>query len=854
MSASRRLQQFTMATTDKQLDAGLSGLATDDADNAPRRLSSRKMLMGLGAALLVGLASAGYVYLNSGDGLTPEQRLSTALELLDRRDNANALLRARNYAKQVEADELTEPGLAGATEYVLGIVAFRQAESLDEERREQQYVAAAEYLQEAERRAFVTSRGPDSRRPEWAFALGMSLHFIGSVTKSRPLLEEAVESYEDGKVEAAVLLAEIYLDLKTPKELKQALALNSVVIKSSQLAPTQRNRAYLQRAQILHLLNRPAEAEVALSQVSQETSDQGTIVFRALALMADGQYAAASQKLEPVATGGGLEEVYARQALFHMGICAEKLHDVDSAINHFERVVQKYPKSHEGLAASLRVGDLLRANNRTEEALEYYSHALRTVRDPNDFRNRWLSLTEFRDITLAAWNGWVDQDAFEEAIALAKLMTPLFAKVESMRLVAGANQRWAEKLAAEYENGTYDKRMKLEDQVSAHWRASGQSHAALASMLRTDPTYSEIVWTSAEHFRRGHDFEKALAQFIEFIDSRPKQRLPTAYVRQARTLMDLDRLDEALPIFQQVIKKYPTDPAAFEAQFVIGQCYLEQNKLDLAEQAWRDIVTSEPLSPSANEWRMALFSLGRLLYHTAARAHRKLESSDAKTTDAEAPDAQVSDAKAKKPDAQDAWDAVFTRWDETVTRFDEFLKRYPNSVNAIEARYLLAKALQQSSLQPRRRLETAETENARNELRAKLRQLLEQTIREFSILQSQLIAKDEAGRLNELGQRILHDSYFEIARTYYDLDEYANAINAYRAATNKYPRDPEVLLAYVNMTNCFDRLGKPEEARSMLEQAKVILNGLPEDIFEQQATNMNKQEWQQWLSWASRLH
>ncbi len=62
----------------------------------------------------------------------------------------------------------------------------------------------------------------------------------------------------------------------------------------------------------------------------------------------------------------------------------------------------------------------------------------------------------------------------------------------------------------------------------------------------------------------GHDFERALTQCDSFIRAEPPRDMPSVYVLRARTLMDLDRLNDALGDLQFVIENAPTDAAAFE--------------------------------------------------------------------------------------------------------------------------------------------------------------------------------------------------------------------------------------------------------------------------------------------------
>ena len=92
----------------------------------------------------------------------------------------------------------------------------------------------------------------------------------------------------------------------------------------------------------------------------------------------------------------------------------------------------------------------------------------------------------------------------------------------------------------------------------------------------------------------------------------------------------------------------------------------------------------------------------------------------------------------------------FNPWDEPIRRLGEYLERYPDVPESVEARDLLAKSFQQSAKLPRGKLKTAETENARLELRRTMDRLLNQGRLEFQQLQRQLLTHDESDRLPEL--------------------------------------------------------------------------------------------------------
>jgi tetratricopeptide (TPR) repeat protein len=197
---------------------------------------------------------------------------------------------------------------------------------------------------------------------------------------------------------------------------------------------------------------------------------------------------------------------------------------------------------------------------------------------------------------------------------------------------------------------------------------------------------------------------------------------------------------------------------------------------------------------------------------------------------------------------------VFGRWKEAIADLEQFIDRYPTAPEVREARYMLAKAWQRSAEGFEQSLKSAETENARTEFRRQKIQQLELAITEFNRLQIELRDDLEADRLNELGQTLLRNCSFEVAHTYYALGRFDDAIDAYSSAATRYQLQAETLTAYVQMANCYEQMGKRAEARSMLEQAKVIVNQIPDTAFQSPGTTLTRDEWRTWLNWAMGLN
>jgi TolA-binding protein len=808
-------------------------------DKVTKFVRARWKPLGIAASVLI-LASIYFLTTTGKPEKTSKEILAEALTILESTQDLKTRSEAQEMAYTLKKKEYQDPDFPGALYFIFGVVAFRNAEELTGESQDHQYLIASRYLKEAERRAV-----DQAHRPEWCYALGTCLYLLGSTKKSRPLLEEAVESYPQGKLKASMMLTDIYLDHKEETELKKAFDLNTQALQIEGLDPVAQDRLYLQRAQILLGQGKNEQAQQILSQVKQQESvNQVTVVFQAQTLMAEGKYQEALVMLAPVKDNLGLERKFSRQASYLMGLCAESLNDSEAAIGFYEQTTHRYAGTHEGLAAYLHLAELLRKNGRTEEALIAYRTALRSFGNPEDFRNRWITLERIRTYVLDAWNDWVDEEkirngvtTFNAAIQLSDYLPPLLPDVQAKELAANANRRWAEYFERLYEKSPVSQQVEMKPKLNERWKQSGRAYYELSRLLNTTNRYGEILSISAEHFQKGQDFETALKVLTRFINTNPDKKMPQALVRRGEILLELDQLDDAINHFQRVITNYPTDVASFEAKYLLGVAYLEKDELDHANNIWKEILESSNLTPKAKQWMDSLFALGKLSFHRG------------KIAEAQATEAKGESQSEKLP----ATDARVAYYEEATKRLSEYVSRYPESAKIYEARYLLARSLQNQADQPLQEMKSAKTDNARQELKRKQFIFLKMAIQQLQILNRELRKLEAQDRLDSLGKKLLKSACFGIAHLLYLTEEYEEAIKSYHEAVNRYPQCTEVLIAYMKMSGCYENLGKKNEAKSMLEQAKIILKQMPDKVFDSKASNLGREEWNRWLDWSREL-
>jgi tetratricopeptide (TPR) repeat protein len=110
-------------------------------------------------------------------------------------------------------------------------------------------------------------------------------------------------------------------------------------------------------------------------------------------------------------------------------------------------------------------------------------------------------------------------------------------------------------------------------------------------------------------------------------------------------------------------------------------------------------------------------------------------------------------------------------------------------------------------------------------------------------------------RLDELYVKL---SYFRKADAVYDLSKvselvdlalFSEAAEAYDRAAWVYQKDPMAMSAYVQMINCYLRLGDARKARMTLERARWALKQIDDVAFAAGDSSENRAYWEDYWSW-----
>ncbi|RIK80975.1 MAG: hypothetical protein DCC67_08675 [Planctomycetota bacterium] len=745
----------------------------------------------------------GEVTLETIDPITADQ----ALLALDQ----GRLSDAKSLVGQMQHHPAPPEALAKAL-FVLGALKSEEAshEPLPDRRRAMHQVAAR-YLDKA--------RGlglPEERTGQLSFLLGSSLARSGRWDEALPLLEEARRDVAQPATEIYSLLVEAIFAQAEP-DLNLALSYNSRVLEDPNLPADQRDRALLLAAGVYLRQQKFADARAMLDQMSAEGPLAASRVLllgrieieEAQALPSGSPEQArklqvASEllgKIHPVESNAN---DLARQAALWTARCLELRGDESAALAEYERISAAHPDTSEGQAAGLAAADYHRRAGNIEQALAGFRRVLREIGRKEGFENPLMPPSEVRQRLREAYQQCVDEAMFAEALVLVELFEPLFGRVVCAEMRAQLHQRWgdlllesgaaaaAEHAASERKDGRY------------HLRAAGQAYEQLGRLRFASAKFSDDLWNAAECYLRGQNYTNAARLLREYLHHESERRNAMAMLRLGQSYLALNKLEEAIAWFGECTELYPNDPVSFQARLECARARQQRGDHAEAERLLLANLVGKGLTPASSEWRDSLFALGDLFYETG-------------------------------------------RYAEAIEKLDEAIKRYPDARQALVAKYTIARCHHSAAEAPAKRLAESRTDNERQAARALLNEELTKAHEYYQLVQRELTLRDQAGS-DPLERVLLRNCYLMQGSVLVELRRFDDAIAAFGSVITSYQNDPVALESFVQVANCWRRLNQPVKARVTLDQAKMVLKGMPESTDFLASTNFNRQQWEMLLN------
>jgi tetratricopeptide (TPR) repeat protein len=781
----------------------------------------RWKLAALGALALaiLGVAAGAVWQLRSPSEPEPAELLARALAALEAEQNQTA----RQLAQQLAATGNRDADFPGALPFILGVVSSREARQSSPPRSFRLHRRAVTQLEEAESRG-VTAQ----QRPQWAMALAESLCALRQSDRAIPLLFEAFRTFPPGRVDAGLLLLQAVTDRREAAHMQASLEVADLLAADDTVDESTHDRVLVERARLLHAMNREEDSQQILAGVlNPALREQAANLLRAQSAMDRGQPRLALQPLESIVGKRGAATEFTAQAHYLLGECALGLEEFENAVDAFTLARDAWHPSHEAVAALVGAATALRRLGRHEEALGAFQQALRAVQDAGGFYCRWMTADQLQAAVLEAAEAWIAEGTAAEAVALADAMGGVVEAERAFRLAALAAHQQALDAERRLQAAPPDQRSTLAEKARSLWVQSARRHALLAEHLVDAVEHRRCITTSADHSFRGKDFAAARDQYDRLIGEPRADDFCQSLLRRAKCHAALDALPAALRDARSAIAADPSNPAVFEARYLVGHFALESNDADTAEKAWRALLEAPELTPAAAEWRGALFSLGRLLYHKNAIEARASPSANA--------------------------GAAAAGLDECAALTEEFLTRYPTTAEAAEARYMLAGALKRRAEMLRAEAAgLAASPGVPAAIQAARRRCL-RALAHYQELVGRLSAVELSGGLDEAEAAMLTNSLHGVAGCHFLLENNEEAIKSYSVAAGRGKRPGDALMAYVQISRCYARQGQFDRAAQALAHAGLLLQQQFEEESPSDPSLLSRAEWQQWLGWAQEI-
>ncbi len=517
-------------------------------------------------------------------------------------------------------------------------------------------------------------------------------------------------------------------------------------------------------------------------------------------------------------------------ALVGLGRIRLAENNVVGALEHFDEAASRFPTTRWHLRALIGKAECEARMGALSESLDDYGEAVRLIRastDPEATADRAL-LAE----SLAGQREWrYAQGDYQFALELLELEEGMYGDdppADLLLRLAATHERIARQSLGldEGEFSDADTRRKLDPmqrgKASVHFESAGDyylAHAEAVTVTDND-AYGESLWRAGAAYDEAGLHDRAVELLARFLVDRPDDdphRLQVLY-RLGRAYQAQGRFDLAIGKFEALVSQHAKSPEAYDSLVPLAQCYLAKGAAywPKAEHLLTTVVDDhEALRPESGEYREALIELGRLYY-------RRGDEGD---------------------------------YDRAIARLDEAAKRYGDQPEAAELLFQLADAYRKSVDQIDRELAKAPPPSRKVELHAERARRLDEARQRFDQVVRRLEGVGPA-KLGDLSKLYLRNAYFYRADCAYDLGQFEGpngAIALYQKAVQRYEKDPAVLVAWIQIVNCWCELGRFDQARSANNQAKWYLKRIPDQAFADPALPMSREHWQRWLDWTSQL-
>jgi tetratricopeptide (TPR) repeat protein len=485
-----------------------------------------------------------------------------------------------------------------------------------------------------------------------------------------------------------------------------------------------------------------------------------------------------------------------RNAELLQGICYDEMGDLGKAQEIYLKLAEIFPESPEAAAADFLWAEIERKFGRTESSLRGYARTLETIRKDPNYACFWLSKNAILERCREIIRNDIQLKEYKEAITLLYFLRGVMPLAEAARFRGDAYESWAIHLRrqADATLGTVGEELMRES--CTKYRRSGAAFAELGQVDYESTDYSDWLWRSAENFRLGKDYRRAIPQYKHFLRITINEHRPEVYLYLGEMYLHIDALDDAVEVLEEALQYYPHHALVPRLRMILSRAYIEKKEWEKA-QGILQLNLIDEYAPSSVVYRDSMFALGKLFFERG-------------------------------------------RFAEAIPYLEDAVKNYPNAVQTADSHYYLSQAYLQQAAKLSKSAEESLLEAVRRQLLENANIERGKALIHIQKTEELLVKRQEAMDLTESEQLMLRNVLFDAGLVLMDMKRYEQAISALSIVATRYQNKPESLDALIRMTTALRLLGKFEEAAATINQAEFVLNRLEKNNIIPQESNWKK--------------
>jgi tetratricopeptide (TPR) repeat protein len=384
------------------------------------------------------------------------------------------------------------------------------------------------------------------------------------------------------------------------------------------LSPEETQKGYIAKARVeLAAKEYDAAAQSARRVVEAKGTGERAGEARLLlakALFGQGDHAGALASAEAAdpASGGRFEGPLNLVS----AMCQWRIGSTDAALKAFEDTIFRFPGSTSALSARYELARAFEQSGQVDAARDALRNlvnemSLRQVLETSEF-----SLDDVTDLWFAVGRAILSKGDYGAARDFHKAAAALMSHGQFVFFDATLYLREAEQTEAGLPG------LPSLQQETAQARVKQLYHEAgvLFSKVLESPSsrlYARALMSAGHAFYLAGDYTLAARYLREFTKEDLKSAfVPQALYEEAQSLASVGNYEAAIALCNRNSQAHPRSIYAYRAMLLQAQLYGEMGGQDLAYAAkgYEDILVDARFLPSSNEWRRAIFALGRTLY------------------------------------------------------------------------------------------------------------------------------------------------------------------------------------------------------------------------------------------------